>query len=202
MSLGEIIDYFRNELRNKLIRPQCEEILTLWDHHYWIKANHIHVYSLINSNDFLQFWFRTCFELCCVNDTRAIALKNAIDKYFYFLIDFENYFTIFISKKIFKDRVKIMQAVIDYNLDKNNIKSKMKRNKQIQSLFIDFVNRVNEWNYWKKIIIVQFIKINIGQEAYELAQKQSPQNLELLFDNTEKLWNKGIQGNTTEDNIS
>ena len=195
MSLGQIIDYFRNELRNKLLRPTCQKVLTLWDHNYWIKANNIHIYSLINSNDFLQFWFRTCFELCCVNNTAAIGLKNAIDKYFYFLIDFENYFSIFISKKVFKDRMAIMQAVIDYNLDHTNIKSKVRRNKQIQNLFIDFVNRVNEWNYWKKIIIVQFIKINIGEQQYEAATRNSPEKLTQLFDNIEKLWNKGIQGN-------
>ena len=195
MSLGQIIDYFRNELRNKLLRPTCQKVLTLWDHNYWIKANNIHIYSLINSNDFLQFWFRTCFELCCVNNTAAIGLKNAIDKYFYFLIDFENYFSIFISKKVFKDRMAIMQAVIDYNLDHTNIKSKVRRNKQIQNLFIDFVNRVNEWNYWKKIIIVQFIKINISEQQYEAATRNSPEKLTQLFDNIEKLWNKGIQGN-------
>ena len=195
MSLGQIIDYFRNELRNKLLRPTCQKVLTLWDHNYWIKANNIHIYSLINSNDFLQFWFRTCFELCCVNNTAAIGLKNAIDKYFYFLIDFENYFSIFISKKVFKDRMAIMQAVIDYDLDHTNIKSKVRRNKQIQNLFIDFVNRVNEWNYWKKIIIVQFIKINIGEQQYKAATRNSPEKLTQLFDNIEKLWNKGIQGN-------
>ena len=132
MSLGQVIDYFRNELRNKLVRPICQKQLTLWDHSCWIKSNNINIYSLINSNDFLQFWFRTCFELCCVNDVRAIVLKNALDKYFYFLIDFENYFKIFISKKAFTTRIQIMEAVIDYNLDNNNLKSKVKRNKKTE----------------------------------------------------------------------
>ena len=195
MSLGQIIDYFRNELRNKLTRPNCQKELTLWDHNYWLKSNNIHVHFLINSNDFLQFWFRTCYELCCVNDIRALVLKNALDKYFYFLIDFENYFTIFISKKIFTTRKQIMDAVIDYNLDKKNLRSKVKRNKQVEDLFKEFVNRVNEWNYWKKVILVQFIKINIGEEAYEAAQKNSINGLVELMKNTEKLWDKGIQGN-------
>ena len=195
MSLGQIIDYFRNELRNKLTRPNCQKELTLWDHNCWFKSNNLHVHLLINSNDFLQFWYRTCYELCCVNDVRAIVLKNALDKYFYFLIDFENYFTIFISRKIFTTRMRIMDAVIDYNLDKNNLKSKVKRNKQVEELFKEFVNRVNEWNYWKKVILVQFIKINIGEEAYEAAQKNSINGLVELMKNTEKLWDKGIQGN-------
>ena len=194
MSLGQIIDYFRNELRKKLVRPICQKQLTLWDHSCWIKSNNINIYSLLNSNDFLQFWFRTCFELCCVNDIRAIILKNALDKYFYFLIDFENYFKIFMSRKTFKSRKEIMDAVIDYNLDKNNLKSKVRRNKATENLFIEFVNRVNEWNYWKKIIIIQFIKINIGEEAYRVAEG-NPKLIELI-ENTEKLWDKGIQGNT------
>ena len=195
MSLGQIIDYFRNELRNKLLRPTCAKQLTLWDHNCWIKSNNIHAHFIINSNDFLQFWFRTCYELCCVNDIRALVLKNALDKYFYFLLDFENYFTIFIHKKEFPTRKRIMDAVIDYNLDKNNLKSKVKRNKQVEELFKEFVNRVNEWNYWKKVILTQFIKINIGQQAYEAAQKNSIQGLVELLQNTERLWDKGIQGN-------
>ena len=88
-----------------------------------------------------------------------------------------------------------MDAVIDYNLDKNNLKSKVKRNKQVEELFKEFVNRVNEWNYWKKVILTQFIKINIGQQAYEAAQKNSIQGLVELLQNTERLWDKGIQGN-------
>ena len=100
MSLGEIIDYFRNELRNKLERPNCQRVLGLWDRDYWIKPD-IKAHFIINSNEFLLFWYETCYELCCVNNPSAIALKNALDKYFYFLLDFENYFSIFISRKTF-----------------------------------------------------------------------------------------------------
>ena len=87
-----------------------------------------------------------------------------------------------------------MDAVIDYNLDKNKIRSKVRRNKKIEDLFKEFVNRVNEWNYWKKVIIVQFLKINIGEEVYKLAQNNSINGLVELMQNTEKLFDKGIQG--------
>ena len=194
MSLGQIIDYFRDELRKKLIRPTCQKTLTLWDQVYWLKSNNIHAHFLINNNDFLQFWYRTCYELCCVNDSRAIILKNALDKYFYFLLDFENYFTIFIERRTFATREEIMTAVIEYNLDKKKLKTKLKRNKQLEDLFKEFVNRVNEWNYWKKVIIVEFIKINIGNEAYEAAKRDSLDGLTKLLHNTEILWDRGIQG--------
>ena len=42
---------------------------------------------------------------------------------------------------------------------------------------------------------MQFIKINISEEQYEAATKNSSNKLKELFDNTEKLWDKGIQGN-------
>ena len=194
MSLGQIIDYFRNELRNKLLRPNCGKQLTLWDHNYWVKVdNHFHL--VLNSNDFLQFWYRTCNELCCVEDPRAQYLRYALDKYFYFLLDFENYFNILIERKIFKTRTDIMQAVVNFNLDKNNLKSKIRRNKSIRDLFTEFVNRVNEWNYWKKIILIQFIRINIGEQAFQASQKNNIQGFFELIKNTEELWDKGISGN-------
>ena len=45
MSLGEIIDYFRNELRNKLKRPNCQRRLSLWDQDYWLKSNSYSFYN-------------------------------------------------------------------------------------------------------------------------------------------------------------
>ena len=47
----------------------------------------------------------------------------------------------------------------------------------------------------EKIIIQQFIKINIGEQQYQDAIKNQPRKLNELFDNTEKLWDKGIRGN-------
>ena len=202
MSIGQIIDYFRNELRNKLLRPACQKHLTLWDHDCWIKSNHVHAHFTINANDFLQFWYRTCYELCCVNDIRAFCLKNALDKYFYLMLDFENYFIIFIQRKIFKSRPEILQAVTNYNLDTNSLKSKVRRNKTIEHLFKEFVNKVNEWNYWKKIIIIQFIRINIGEGAFQSAQKNSIQNLCTLVQTTEKVWDRGVSGNNSQEDAN
>ena len=89
-----------------------------------------------------------------------------------------------------------MTAIVQYNLDKKNLKSKLKRNKQLEDLFKELVNRVNEWNYWKKVIIVEFIKINIGEQAYEKAKQDSLDGLTKLLHNTELLWDRGIQGGT------
>ena len=92
MSLGQIIDYFRNELRNKLVRPTCQKQLTLWDHNCWIKSNHIHAH------------------------------------------------------------------------------------------------------------LTQFIRINIGEGAFQAAQKNNIQALVELIKNTEALWDKGLAGNNINNN--
>ena len=195
MSLGEIIDYFRNELRNKLLRPNCQKLLTLWDHTCWVKSSGGYPQPVLNNNDFLQFWYRTCYELCCVNDVRAIELKNALDKYFYFLLDFENYFGVFIERKIFKRRVDIMEAVVNFNLDKNNLKSKIRRNNSVKDLFKELVSRVNEWNHWKKVILTNFIRINIGEASFRASQQNNLPGLIQLLNNLEAVWDKGISGN-------
>ena len=199
VSQAQIIEYFRNELRNKLVRPICQKELTLWDQSCWLKMHNIHTHYIINSNEFLQFWFRVCYELCCVNDVRGQCLKNALDKYFYFLLDFENYFNIFIQRRMFRNRVDAMKAVVDYNLDKNNLKSKIRRNKCNEDFFKEFVGRVNEWNYWKKVIITQFIKINLGNAAFESAQQNNLSGLTNLIKNTEDLWERGIDNNTNNE---
>ena len=199
MSLGQIIDYFRNELRNKLLRPNCHKNLTLWDHSCWIKSNGTYPQP-VNNNDFLRFWYRTCFELCCVDDTRAIDLKNALDKYFYFLLDFENYFRVFIERKIFRKRLDIMQAVVDYNLDQNNLKSKVRRNNSVKDLFKELVGRVNEWNYWKKVILTNFIRINIGEASFQASQQNNLPGLVQLLKNTEAIWDRGVGGNQNNGN--
>ena len=115
------------------------------------------------------------------------------------MLDFENYFIIFIERKMFKSRPEILQAVTNYNLDKSSLKSKVRRNKTIEQLFKEFVNKVNEWNYWKKIIIIQFIRINIGEEAFQSAQKNSIQGLCRLVQTTEKVWDRGVSGNNSQE---
>ena len=203
MSVGQIIDYFRNQLRNKLLRPSCQKYLTLWDHECWIKSNDAHPHLIINANDFLQFWYRTCYELCCVNDIRAFCLKNALDKYFYLMLDFDNYFVIFIQRKMFKSRPEVLQAITNYNLDSSSLKSKVRRNKTIEQLFKELVNKVNEWNYWKKIIIIiQFIRISIGEQTFQAAQKNSIQGLCELVQNTDKLWDRGVSGNNSQEDAN
>ena len=139
-----------------------------------------------------MFWYQTSFELCCVENQAGLNLRNCLDKYFYFLLDFENYYSIFLSKGTFQSRKDIMDAVIEFNIY-NTIKSKVKRNKKIEELFKDLVKRVNEWNYWKKMLLIQFLKVSIGEEQYINAQKDKIILLSELLNNLETLFDKGIQ---------
>ena len=139
-----------------------------------------------------MFWYRTSFELCCVENQAGLNLRNCLDKYFYFLLDFENYYSIFLSKGTFQSRKDIMDTVIEFNIY-NTIKSKVKRNKKIEELFKDLVKRVNEWNYWKKMLLIQFLKVSIDEEQYINAQKDKIILLSELLNNLETLFDKGIQ---------
>lgn len=139
-----------------------------------------------------MFWYRTSFELCCVENQAGLNLRNCLDKYFYFLLDFENYYSIFLSKGTFQSRKDIMDAVIEFNIY-NTIKSKVKRNEKIEELFKDLVKRVNEWNYWKKMLLIQFLKVSIDEEQYINAQKDKIILLSELLNNLETLFDKGIQ---------
>ena len=88
-----------------------------------------------------------------------------------------------------------MQAVVDYNLDQNNLKSKIRRNNSVKDFFKELVARVNEWNYWKKVILTNFIRINIGEASFQASRRNNLPGLVQLLKNTEAIWDRGIAGN-------
>ena len=40
-------------------------------------------------------------------------------------------------------------------------------------LFQDLSKRINEWNYWKRIIVITFTKILLTTFSYEYAQRNA-----------------------------
>ena len=111
----EIIKYFKNGLKKKLKRPNCGRYLSLWDDRQWKKnINNINI-AYINSNDFLIFLYQTKFDLSCIQDNNGQTLYNAIDKFFYILFDFENYFNVFISNNLYKNRAEILNDIINFS---------------------------------------------------------------------------------------
>ena len=185
---NEIIEYFKNNLKRKLKRPYCGRYLSLWDNRKWEKkTTNI---ACIDSNDFLLFLYQTKHDLCCIQDSNGQTLYNAIDKFFYLLFDLETYFNIFISNNIYENRPEILNDInfVQFNCFPNRLYGKYK----YLELFQDLVKRTNEWNYWKRLIVISYTKIILTDISYEYAQRHASDFLQELISNIEKVFHKGI----------
>ena len=187
----KIIKYFKDGLKKKLTRPCCKRFLSLWDDREW--KNHVDNIKLdyIKYNDFLLFLYQTQYDLCCVEDNNAQNLRNAIDKFFYLLFEFERHYSIFISNKIYKCRLEIINDVIHY-YQYNLFPQKILFQYRYIELFKDLIKRIDEWKYWKRLIIINYAKIILTNYNYEYAQNVASKYLHELVENIEKLFNKGL----------
>lgn len=52
---------------------------------------------------------------------------------------------------------------------------------------------MNEWNYWKREIVVTFTKILITDIDYQNAQENTSSYLQELIANVQKIFDKGIE---------
>ena len=188
----EIIKYFRLGLRKKLKRPNCGRFLSLWDDRKW--KNHVENISLdyIKSNEFLLFLYQTKHDLCCVNDKNAQNLQNAIDKFFYLLFEFERYYNVFISNNIYENKIEIIDAIRNF-YNYNYFPQRLKNQCRYIELFKDLIKRIGEWNYWKRLIIINYTKIILTDFSYQYAQQVAQEFLRELIINIEKVFDKGIE---------
>ena len=184
----KIIKYFKDNLRKKLKRPNCGRYLPLWDDKQW-RNNGINIPS-INSNDFLVFFYQTKSDLCCIQNNNGQILSNAIDKFFYVLFDLETYFNIFIANNIYQSRAEILNDIIKVVQFKC---APPRLNYNYREIFNDLVKRTNEWNYWKRLIIVAFTKILLTEFSYDYAQRNASDFLQELINNVEQLFHKGME---------
>ena len=188
----EIIKYFRLGLRKKLKRPNCGRFLSFWDDRKW--KNHVENISLdyIKSNGFLLFLYQTKHDLCCVNDKNAQNLQNAIDKFFYLLFEFERYYNVFISNNIYENKIEIIDAIRNF-YNYNYFPQRLKNQCRYIELFKDLIKRIAEWNYWKRVIIINYTKIILTDFSYQYAQEVAQEFLRELIINIEKVFDKGIE---------
>ena len=189
---NEIIKYFKSGLKKKLRRPNCGRFLSLWDDRIW--TNHIPdtVLDYIKSNDFLLFLYQTKYDLCCIQDNNGQNLSNAIDKFFYLLTEFETYFNIFISNNIYANREEIINAVINFH-QYNYIPYRLSFQYRYIELFRDLIKKIDEWNYWKRIVIITYTKIILTDDSYQYAQIHASNFLQDLINNIEKVFDKGLE---------
>ena len=186
----KIIEYFKNNLKRKLRRPNCGRYLPLWDDEQWRK-NQISI-PCINSNDFLVYFYQTKSDLCCIQNNNGQILSNAIDKFFYVLFDLETYFNISISNNIYQNRSEILNDIIKL-VQFNSQPQRLYGNFKYLEVFNNLVKRTNEWNYWKRLIIVSFTKTLLTDYSYDYAQRNASDFLQELITNVKQLFHKGIE---------
>ena len=145
----------------------------------------------MNSNDFLVFLYQTKYDLCCIQDTNGQILYNAIDKFFYLMFEFETYFNVFISNNIYKQRVEIINDIIQF-VQFNCLPSRLYNKCRFLGLFQDLTKKTNEWNYWKRLIIITYAKIILTDYSYEYAQRNASDFLQKLIKNIEQIFDKGL----------
>ena len=188
---NEIIKYFKGGLKKKLRRPCCRRFSSLWDDRIWKNRTNNIKLDYIKSNEFLLFLYQTQYDLCCVEDNNAQNLKNAVDKFFYLLFEFERYYSIFISNKMYRNRIEIINDVIHF-YQYNSFPQKILYQYRYVELFKDLIKKIDEWKYWKRLIIINYTKIILTDYSYEYAQKVATNYLQELINNIEKVFNKGL----------
>ena len=186
-----VINYFRNNLRKKLKRAMCGRFLPLWDNPCWIKRKTDIDIDYVKANDFLIFLYQTKKDLCCMEVVVAQLLSNAIDKFFFLLFDFQAYFNVFTMNGVYKDRIEIINDIIKYK-QSNFIPSKFFNQYKYLELFIDLIKKMDEWEFWKRQVIINFTKIIITPNSYKFAEKYQVDFLRSLLYYVEQLFNKGM----------
>ena len=92
---------------------------------------------------------------------------------------------------VYKDRVEIINDIIKYK-QSNIIPSKFFNQYKYLELFIDLIKKMDEWEFWKRQVIINFTKIIITPNGYKFAEKYQVDYLRSLLYYIEQLFNKGI----------
>lgn len=188
---SSIIAYFRTNLKNKLPRPMCGRFLPLWDETKWVKRPTEISLNYIEANEFLVFLFQTKKDTCCHTDVAAQSLTNAIDKFFFLMFDFQSFFNVFIQNKLYKHRLEVLQDIYEYKT-KNIVPRKLFTNTKFLELFIDLSKRIGEWDFWRRQVIINFVKIFLGKDVYNSWCQSNTDYLQKYINNVEQLFFVGL----------
>ena len=174
MTATEVINYFRDNLRRKLKRANCGRYLPLWDDKCWVKREVDIDLDYIVANEFVVFLYQTREDMCCMqNPPQAKLFSNAIDKFLFLLFDFQGYFNILMKNKLYKTRAEIISDITRYrrtNIFSNKYVARIK----LLEVFLDLNKKLNEWIYWKRTIIINFVKILLTSDSYNAAINHTP----------------------------
>ena len=104
----------------------------------------------------------------------------------------QKHFNIFISNNIYQNRSEILNDIIKL-VQFNSQPQRLYGNFKYLEVFNNLVKRTNEWNYWKRLIIVSFTKILLTDYSYDYAQRNASDFLQELITNVKQLFHKGIE---------
>ena len=185
------INYFRNQLRSRLRRATCARFLPLWDDKDWTKRETDIDLDYVQANDFLVFLYQTKKDICCHYDITAQCLSNAIDKFFFLMFDFQSYFNVLINAKYYNNRIEIVKDALKYKTV-NTIPHKLISNIKYLELFMDLCKRIDEWDFWRRQVIINFVKVSLGRDTYKSSQNNDEEYLRKFISNVEKLFYIGL----------
>ena len=186
-----MISYFRTNLKKKLHRPNCGRYLPLWDDKVWIKREVDINLDYINANDFIVFLYQTKQDMCCMEIPQAKMFTNGIDKFLFILYDFQRYLNVLIQTKLYQRKCQVIQDLLQYR--KTHIYPKRFLTCiNLIEIFLDINKKLDDWVYWRKIIIHSFTKILLTPESYISAQRHSPDYFNQLMSYIEQIFNEGI----------
>ena len=107
------------------------------------------------------------------------------------MFDFQAYFDILLKTKHYNDKVEIVNDVSKFKKNKK-IPDKLISNIYQLELFIDLSKKMDEWSYWRVMIIRNFTKIILGEQNYMGIEKDDAENLNKLLNHIELLFFKGL----------
>ena len=84
-----------------------------------------------------------------------------------------------------------MDDIIKYK-ENHFIPKKFMINLKLMELFTDLTKKIDEWNFWKKQVIISYAKILITLESYNFAQKHQVDYLRDLLSYIEQVFDEGI----------
>ena len=106
------------------------------------------------------------------------------------MFDFQSYFSALIKTKKYNNRLEIIEDILKYKKS-CIIPTKLISVLKHMELFVDLSKKVTEWDYWRKQLILNFVKIVLGNN-FKSIEKDDPENLEKLINNIEELFYRGI----------
>ena len=107
------------------------------------------------------------------------------------MFDFQSFFNIFTQNKLYAHRLEVLQDIFEYKT-KDVIPKKLIVNTKFLELFIELSKRINEWDFWRRQVVINFVKIFLGKDVYNSSCQSDMNYLQKYINNVEQLFFAGL----------